>query len=134
MQAALRLRKRAFVIDGEAVVLGPDGISDFDALYGGKRNDEATLYAFDLLSDDGVDMRDETLQMHKLWLSRLLKRSAAGIIHNDYHHDAGAIGPLLIRQACLMGLEGSCRSIGTVRIRQVNRGTGSRSRIRSRRP
>jgi len=64
------------------------------------------LYAFDLLSDDGVDMRDETLQMHKLWLSRLLKRSAAGIIHNDYHHDAGAIGPLLFRQACLMGLEG----------------------------
>ena len=96
----------AFVIDGEAVVLGPDGISDFDALYGGKRNDEAMLYAFDLLSDDGVDMRDETLQIRKLWLGRLLKRSADGIIQNDYHHDAGAIGPLLFRQACLMGLEG----------------------------
>jgi len=94
----------AFVIDGEAVVLGPDGISDFDALYGGKRNDEATLYAFDLLSYDGVDLRDETLQIRKLWLSRLLKRSADGIIQN--HHDAGAIGPLLFRQACLMGLEG----------------------------
>ena len=105
-QAALRFRKRAFVIDGEAVVLGPDGISDFDALYGGKRNDEATLYAFDLLSDDGVDMRDETLQIRKLWLSRLLKRSADGIIQNDHHYDAGAIGPLLFRQACLMGLEG----------------------------
>jgi bifunctional non-homologous end joining protein LigD len=103
-QAALRVRKTAFVIDGEAVVLGPDGISDFDALYGGKRNDEATLYAFDLLSYDGVDLRDETLQIRKLWLSRLLKRSADGIIQN--HHDAGAIGPLLFRQACLMGLEG----------------------------
>src|SRR5881392_537875 len=37
VQAALKLRKTSFVIDGEAVVLGPDGISDFDALYSGKR-------------------------------------------------------------------------------------------------
>jgi bifunctional non-homologous end joining protein LigD len=59
-QAALRLRKSSFVIDGEAVVLGPDGISDFAALYSGRRNAEVRLYAFDLLSDDGVDMRDET--------------------------------------------------------------------------
>ena len=115
-------------------MLGPDGISDFEGLHGGRCNEEVRLYAFDLLSDDGVDMRDETLQICKLWLGNLLTRSTDGILHNDYHHDAGAIGPLLIRQACLMGLEGSCRSIGTVRIRQVNRGTGSRSRIRSRRP
>src|SRR4051794_16390265 len=104
--AALRLRKSSFVIDGEAVVLGTDGISVFEALHEGKRNAEVRLYAFDLLSDDGVDMRDETLQIRKLWLSRLVKRSADGIIQNDYHHDAGAIGPLLFRQACLMGLEG----------------------------
>jgi hypothetical protein len=30
--AALRLRKTPFVVDGEAVVLGPDGISGFDRL------------------------------------------------------------------------------------------------------
>jgi hypothetical protein len=29
VEAALRLRTTSFVIDGEAVVLGPDGISDF---------------------------------------------------------------------------------------------------------
>ncbi len=51
------------MIDGEAVVLRPDGISDFAALYSGKRNDEVRLYAFDILQDDGVDMRDETLQI-----------------------------------------------------------------------
>src|SRR2546423_7555776 len=67
-QAALRLRKSAFVIDGEAVVLGPDGISDFEGLHSGRCNEEVRLYAFDLLSDDGVDMRDETLQIRKLWL------------------------------------------------------------------
>jgi hypothetical protein len=37
VQAALRLRKSSFVIDGEAVVLGPHGISDFGAMYSGKR-------------------------------------------------------------------------------------------------
>src|SRR5204863_1722121 len=74
-QAALRLRKESFVIDGEAVVLGTDGISVFEALHQGKRNAEVRLYAFDLLSGDGVDMRGETLQIRKLWLSRLLNRS-----------------------------------------------------------
>ncbi|MFL6817480.1 MAG: hypothetical protein ACJ8EF_06020 [Bradyrhizobium sp.] len=49
------------MIDGEAVALGPDGISDFAALHDRKRNSEVRLYAFDLLVDDGVDMRDETL-------------------------------------------------------------------------
>ena len=33
VEAALKNRHRQFVIDGEAVVLGVDGISDFDALH-----------------------------------------------------------------------------------------------------
>ena len=44
------------------MVLGTDGISEFETLYGGKRNAEVRLYAFDLLMDDGVDMRDETCE------------------------------------------------------------------------
>ena len=104
VQAALRLRKTSFVIDGEAVVLGPDGISDFAAMYSGKRNAEVRLYAFDLLSDDGVDMREETLEIRKLWLDKLLKRSTEGILLND--HEIGAIGPALFQQACKFGLEG----------------------------
>src|SRR5436190_11939880 len=93
IEAALRLLKTSFVIDGEAVVLGPDGISEFDGLHSGRCNEEVRLYAFDLLSDDGVDMREETLQIRKLWLGKLLKRSGDGIIYND--HDVGAIGPRL---------------------------------------
>jgi bifunctional non-homologous end joining protein LigD len=104
VQAARRLRRTSFVIDGEAVVLGPDGISDFEGLHSGRCNEEVRLYAFDLLSDDGVDMREETLRIRKLWLSKLLERSSGGIIYND--HDAGAIGPRLFEQACLLGLEG----------------------------
>jgi bifunctional non-homologous end joining protein LigD len=103
-RAALRLRKTSFVIDGEAVVVGANGISDFDALHGRKRNAEVVLYAFDLLADDGVDMRDETLRIRKLWLGKLLKRSGGGILYNE--HEAGAIGPRLFQQACKMGLEG----------------------------
>jgi len=75
-----------------------------DALHGEERNDEVRLYAFDLLSDDGVDMRNETLQVRKLWLGKLLKRPADGIIYNN--HEAGAIGPRLFEQGCRMGLEG----------------------------
>jgi ATP-dependent DNA ligase len=103
-QAALRLRKSSFVIDGEAVVLGQNGISDFAAMYSGKRNHEVRLYAFDLLADDGVDMRDERLEIRKLWLDKLLKRSTEGIVLND--HEIGEIGPALFRQACKFGLEG----------------------------
>src|SRR3954453_11907799 len=83
VEAALRLRKTSFVIDGEAVVLGPDGISDFNALHEGKRMADVRLYAFDLLADNGVDMRQERLQIRKLRLGKLLKRAADGIIHTD---------------------------------------------------
>src|SRR4051795_8091523 len=104
IEAALGLGKTSFVIDGEAVVLAANGIADFNALHGGKRNAEVRLYAFDLLSGDGVDMRDETLQIRKLWLGKLLKRCGDGILYNE--HEAGAIGPSLFKQACTMGLEG----------------------------
>jgi ATP-dependent DNA ligase len=38
----LKNRQKRFVIDGEAVVLGVDGISDFDALLSGKHNEEGS--------------------------------------------------------------------------------------------
>ena len=104
-------------------MLGPDGISDFDALHGGKRNEEVRLYAFDLLSDEGVDMRDETLQIRKLWLGKLLKRSSDAILYNE--HEAGAIGPRLFQQACKMSLEGIV-SIGIAAIRPAAARIGSR--------
>jgi bifunctional non-homologous end joining protein LigD len=39
-EAALRIRSTSFVLDGEAVLLGVDGISDFDGLHSRKHNDE----------------------------------------------------------------------------------------------
>ena len=40
VEAARKNRQKRFVIDGEAVILGVDGISDFDALHSGKHNEE----------------------------------------------------------------------------------------------
>jgi bifunctional non-homologous end joining protein LigD len=57
VEAARRIRTKQFVLDGEAVLLGVDGISDFDGLYTGQHNDEIQLYAFDILALDGDDLR-----------------------------------------------------------------------------
>jgi ATP-dependent DNA ligase len=44
------------VIDGEAIVRGVDGYSDFNALHSGKHNAEVQFCAFDVLAMDGEDL------------------------------------------------------------------------------
>jgi ATP-dependent DNA ligase len=104
VEAALENRHRQFVIDGEAVVLGVDGVPDFDALHSGKHNDEVQLYAFDILALDGEDLRRLPLSMRKTNLARLLARRPDGIFVALF--EQGEIGPDLFRAACDMGLEG----------------------------
>jgi bifunctional non-homologous end joining protein LigD len=72
VEAALRNRASSFVIDGEAIIRGVDGYSDFNALHSGKHNDEVELIAFDVLALDGEDLRDLPLSMRKTNLQRLL--------------------------------------------------------------
>jgi len=62
-----RMRLIRFVIDGEAVVLGVGGISDFDALHSGRHNDEVQLCAFDILIEGDDDLRKLPLSMRKAW-------------------------------------------------------------------
>jgi hypothetical protein len=50
--AAQRIKANSFTIDGEAVVLGPDGLSLFDELRRREAADTAILYAFDLIEHD----------------------------------------------------------------------------------
>jgi ATP-dependent DNA ligase len=104
VEAARKNRIKQFVIDGEAVVLGVDGISDFNALHFGKHNDEVQLYAFDILALDGDDLRRLPLSMRKTNLARLLARRPDGIFIAPF--EQGEIGPDLFRAACGMGLEG----------------------------
>ena len=48
------LNAKSFTIDGEAVVIGPDGLTDFESLRRRGAGDIAVLYAFDLIELDGL--------------------------------------------------------------------------------
>ncbi|MGV7215005.1 ATP-dependent DNA ligase [Bradyrhizobium sp. UFLA05-112] len=97
--AALKNRQKLFVIDGEAVILRADGISDFNSR-------EARLYAFDVLAMDGDDLRALPLHQRKTNLERLLARRPDGITVAPF--ERGEIGPDLFRAACRI-----IRGIGT---------------------
>ena len=56
VEAALKNRVKQFVIDGEAVILGIDGVPDFNALHSHKHDGEVQLDAFDILALDGDDL------------------------------------------------------------------------------
>ncbi len=96
---------KQFVIDGEAVILGVDGISDFAALYSRRHDEEVQFYAFDILAGDGDDMRGLPLSIRKANLARLLGRRADGIFIAPFEQGRRSV-PGLFRAACGMGLEG----------------------------
>lgn len=104
VEAALKNRQKQFVIDGEAIVRGVDGYSDFNALHSGKHNAAVEMIAFDILAMDGDDLRDLPLSMRKTNLQRLLARRPEGIFLSDF--EQGEIGPDLFRKACEFGFEG----------------------------
>jgi len=104
VEAALRNRSANFVLDGEAVLLGVDGRSDFEGLHSRKQNDEVQFYAFDMLVSDGEDIRKLPLSMRKANLARLLARRVDGIFLSQF--EQGEIGLDLFRHACKLGLEG----------------------------
>ena len=104
VEAALKNRIKQFLIDGEAVVLGVDGIADLNALHSRRHDDEVQLYAFDILALDGDDLRGLPSSMRKTNLARLLARRPDGIFVAPF--EQGEIGPDLFRAACRMGLEG----------------------------
>jgi ATP-dependent DNA ligase len=92
------------VLDGEAVILGVDGVSDFDALHSRKHDHEVQLCAFDILIEGGEDLRTLPLWKRKTKLERLLRGRPDGIFVNPF--ETGANGADLFRAACNMGLEG----------------------------
>jgi ATP-dependent DNA ligase len=104
VEAARKIRQTRFVLDGEAVILGVDGIADFDALQSRQHNEEVQLCAFDILVEGGDDLRKLPLHLRKTSLQRLLARPPEGIFVNPF--ERGEIGPDLFRAACRTGLEG----------------------------
>jgi ATP-dependent DNA ligase len=100
--AASALPKNA-TIDGEAVVTVESGVANFDRLHSRRNDGEATLYAFDLLTFDGGDMRELPLELRKDRLRQLLKSCPAGIQFNDHIEGDGAT---VFAHACKLGFEG----------------------------
>ena len=90
---AARLKARSAIIDGEAVVLGEKGLSDFPALVAaleGKRSQDIVLMAFDLLSLDGKDLRKLPLEQRKANLRALLSPELPHIRYADHVIGNGA--------------------------------------------
>lgn len=105
---ALGVLARDVVLDGEAAILGEDGIADFFALHAAlarKSAPDAILFAFDVLWMDGEDLRERPLADRQEALARLL----VGIDPGD---GLAAVEPIegdavaIMRSACAMGLEG----------------------------
>jgi bifunctional non-homologous end joining protein LigD len=101
--AAGRINAKSFTIDGEAVVVGPDGLSRFDELRRRDAARTAILYAFDLIEHDGDDLRERPFLDRKAALARLLRDTDAGILLNE--HVVGD-GPTVFEHASRLGAEG----------------------------
>jgi bifunctional non-homologous end joining protein LigD len=101
--AAQRIKAQSFTIDGEAVVLGSDGLSRFNELRRREAAHSAMLYAFDLIEHDGEDMRDLPFLDRKAAVARLVRDMETGILLNE--HVAGD-GPTVFAHACRLGAEG----------------------------
>jgi bifunctional non-homologous end joining protein LigD len=108
------------VIDGEAVVLGVDGISDFNGLHSRRHDDEVQLYAFDMSSrSTATTCGSCRYHLRKTNLARLLARRPEGIFVSDF--EQGEIGPDLFRKACEFGSRAWSRSAATALSRRTGR-------------
>ena len=102
VEAALRLKANSFYIDGEAVILGDDGAHDFHALR--SRSREAMLVAFDLLENNGGDLRKLPLLERKRRLFRLIGNAQTwhAIQYGEHLEEDG---PAIFEHVCRMGLD-----------------------------
>jgi bifunctional non-homologous end joining protein LigD len=90
------------VLDGEIVCLDRRGRPQFNDLLFHRR--EPCFFAFDLLMDDGKDLRAERLTDRKHELRRLLSKAPTSRMHYVEHVEQYGTG--LFQQVCEMDLEG----------------------------
>jgi bifunctional non-homologous end joining protein LigD len=103
---AAKLPVSEAVLDGEVVVLEPNGTTSFQALQNalsGNRQEDLVYFAFDLLYLDGWDLRRAPLLARKEALAEILAGRQGAVRLGD--HVPGG-GEDFFRQACTFGLEG----------------------------
>jgi ATP-dependent DNA ligase len=103
-ESALKNRIKQFVLDGEAVVLGVDGISDFNALHSGRHNKEVQLCAFDVLARAATICAGFRSQCARPILPGSSPADRRGSSSTPL--SGGEIGPDLFRKTCELGVEG----------------------------
>jgi bifunctional non-homologous end joining protein LigD len=104
--AITKLPAQSAIIDGELVVDGEDGVSSFSLLQRAIKaghDAEMTYYVFDLLYLDGVDLRVSPLNERKSALAKVVARAPIAIRLSQSIDEPG---PLLLKHACKMRLEG----------------------------
>jgi bifunctional non-homologous end joining protein LigD len=95
------------ILDGEVVVLGDDGVSDFQALQNsleGGRDARCSYFAFDVPFLDGHDLRQMPLLERKGLLQALLSGVENPRLRFSDHVAGG--GAAFFERACGLGLEG----------------------------
>jgi bifunctional non-homologous end joining protein LigD len=99
---AAGLPKEFAILDAEVVCLGSDGAANFDALHSRVNDQSAVALAFDLMSLDGEDFRQEPYSERKAVLRKVLRRACRGI---QYVENAEGHGDRLFEAVCELGLE-----------------------------
>lgn len=97
--AVKALKVRELVMDGEAVIFGPDGRPCFEKLQEGGKG--ACYMAFDLMNVNGEDLRMEPIEERR-------KRLAKLVLGQGVMFSAEVVGPRekLVENARALGLEG----------------------------
>jgi bifunctional non-homologous end joining protein LigD len=107
-EAVCALPAKQALLDGEIVSQNAQGISDFSALQNdlkAGRGDRLIYYVFDLLYLDGCDLTRAALRDRARVLARLLQKVPASVpIRLSEPFDTP--GPILLKHACRMDLEG----------------------------
>ncbi len=97
---------RTAILDGEIVVEGAGGASDFSALQAdlsANRSDRFRYYLFDLLYLDGEDLRAAPLVERKRRLAALLADAPDPLRLSEHFEEDGEV---MLRHACRLSLEG----------------------------
>jgi bifunctional non-homologous end joining protein LigD len=122
--AAEQIKARSFTIDGEAVALGPDGLSRFEEL--SRREGPNHDLRLRLDEHDGEDLRSLAFLDRKAARARLLGSVDGGILLNEHTNEDGAA---VFAHACRLGAEGIVSKRSTAHIDPVLVRSGSRSAI-----